>query len=63
MTKLEPVEGTAAAVERLLEKLEGWLLQQPEWPLLFEADRAVRRRTAQRIVHRIFTIPHRRKPV
>ena len=55
--KLEiPTEGEAAQ-DKLLYKLEGWLRQQPEWPLLFLADRKLRRRVAKEIAHRIYTIP------
>lgn len=60
MSELTPVTGEAAALERLLEKLEGWLLQQPEWPVLFLADRRTRRRTAREVAARIYTIPQRR---
>lgn len=62
MPELTPVTGTAAALDRLTEKLEAWLMQQPEWPQLFEADRRARRRAAQVLAQRIYTIPHRRRP-
>lgn len=60
---IKPVTGPEAALVRLQEKLENWLLMQPEWVLLMGEGRAWRRRTAQRLAHLVFTIPARRKPV
>lgn len=41
------------------EKLEGWLVQQPEYPVLFLADRPSRRRAARSLAKQVLTIPTR----
>lgn len=49
-----------AAVERFMDHLRGWLVQQPEWALLMgAADRRTRRNVATLIAQEITTIPTR----
>jgi hypothetical protein len=43
----------------LLRKLDGWLMQQPEWPLLFLADRQTRRKVSRAVAARLTTLPTR----
>lgn len=47
-----------AAVHRLLDKLEGWLHQQPEWVMFVGgADRSARKRVAVEVARLMTTIP------
>ena len=39
------------------EKLTNWLQQQPEYPVLFLADRPARRRAARSLAKAVLTIP------
>ena len=55
--KLEVATPEQAAVHTLMEKLEKWLMVQPEWALLFLGKRSLRRQVAREIAHRIFTLP------
>lgn len=48
-----------AAINRLVDRQHEWLLQQPEWPLLFLAGRTTRRQIAREVAKRFTTIPHR----
>lgn len=41
----------------LVEKLAGWVEQQPEYPMLFAADRALRRRAARIVAYRLMVLP------
>lgn len=45
------------AVTALVEKLAAWVEQQPEYPFLFQADRARRRRAARIVAYRLFILP------
>ena len=46
------------AIERLLDHLHGWLIQQPEWSIIMgAAGRATRRRAAKLIAAELVTIP------
>ncbi len=47
------------AVERLLDKLDRWLLQQPEWLYLMSEDRQTRREVAALVAKELLTIPLR----
>lgn len=44
-------------VASLVEKLAGWVSQQPEYPYLFLADRARRKRAARIVAERLLLIP------
>jgi hypothetical protein len=46
-------------VDNLLSKLEGWLLQQPEWAVILAAPRKTRRQAITLISKRLLTIPTR----
>lgn len=46
-------------IARLLRKQETWLKQQPEYPLVFLADRQTRRKAAKLLAQSLFTIPNR----
>jgi hypothetical protein len=55
---LTGVSETEAAIERLMDHLDRWLLQQPEWLYLMGLpDRATRRRLATLIARELTTIP------
>lgn len=41
------------------ERLDNWLLQQPEYPALFTADRPTRRRASRALAKQVLTIPAR----
>ena len=43
----------------LMEKLERWLLMQPEWAVILAAPRATRRSAVQLISKRLVTTPTR----
>jgi hypothetical protein len=45
------------AVSDLVERLAGWVEQQPEYPLLFLADRPRRRRAARIVAYRLMVLP------
>jgi len=45
------------AVTALVERLAAWVEQQPEYPFLFQADRARRRRAARIVAYRLFILP------
>ena len=46
------------ALERLLDHLESWLRQQPEWATILAAgDRQTRKRAAEAIAKSLTTIP------
>lgn len=45
------------AVSELTERLARWVEQQPEYPFLFLADRARRRRAARIVAYRLFVLP------
>lgn len=47
-------------MDSLLEKLDEWLLQQPEWPVILYAPRNVRRQAAQLVARHLLTIPTRK---
>lgn len=53
------VDKKSAALDTLMHKLEAWLQQQGEWPLLFLDDRKTRRRVAQEVAKRVYTLPTR----
>jgi hypothetical protein len=58
--EIQKAAGTDLALERLLDKLSGWLRQQPEWADLMTAgDRNARKRAAGLIAKEIMTIPAR----
>ena len=44
-------------VASLVEKLAGWVQQQPEYPYLFLADRGRRKRAARIVANRLLLIP------
>lgn len=46
-----------SAVTSLVERLAGWVEQQPEYAFLFQADRARRRRAARIVAYRLFILP------
>ena len=46
-------------LETLTAKLARWLMQQPEWPALFQYDRRTRRVASQAVAKVLFTIPTR----
>lgn len=49
---------TELAIEKLMDHLDRWLLQQPEWLYLMGLpDRATRRRLATLIARELTTIP------
>lgn len=45
------------SVNDLVERLAAWLEQQPEYPVLFLADRRTRRRAARIVAYRLMTLP------
>ena len=45
------------AVSDLVERMAGWVEQQPEYPILFLADRARRRRAARIVAYRLMVLP------
>lgn len=47
------------AIERLLDRHQKWLLQQPEMLLLWPQSRQLRRRVAELLASELLTIPHR----
>lgn len=48
-------------IEVFIDKLEGWLVAQPEWPTIMGlADRSARRSAARLMAATIMTIPRRR---
>lgn len=49
-----------AAVKRLVQKAENWVLLQPEYPLVFLLSRPARRRFSRELAHILTTIPRRR---
>ena len=46
-------------VERLLNKLDRWLLQQPEWLFVMNSPRATRKRVAKIVAEELLLIPVR----
>lgn len=68
-SKTEPVEKSTPsyvdaptqALESLISKLYPWLIQQPEWPVLFlksgKVGKAFRKRAANEIAKRLTTLP------
>jgi hypothetical protein len=50
------------AMERLLDKFTRWVVLQPEWVLLFNHDRATRRRVADALSKSLTTIPKYENP-
>lgn len=46
-------------IRSLLRKQEAWLKQQPEYPLVFLADRQTRRQAAWLLAKSLFTLPNR----
>jgi hypothetical protein len=44
-----------------LDRLDGWLLQQPEAPFLLSPNRATRRRAARLLARHLFTLPLRQQ--
>jgi hypothetical protein len=48
------------AVERLFDKLHGWMMQQPELLFIWSQDRYTRRRVSEMIAKELVTIPTRR---
>ena len=55
---MTPVE-VEAAVERLMDKLEKWLIVQPEMLMLWNADRDTRKRVCSLIAKELMIIPTR----
>lgn len=49
-----------APVAELVDRLEEWLLQQPEYPLVFLAGRDQRKQAARLLAKRLFMLPARR---
>lgn len=47
------------AIERLLDKMEAWILQQPEVLLIWTQDRYTRKEAARAIADMMTTIPRR----
>lgn len=57
---IEPVTEAQGDLEVLLDKLEKFLVQQPEWiRVIGTGDRATRKRVAALIAKSITAIPHR----
>jgi len=50
------------AIERLMEKLEAWVLQQPEALLIWAQGRHARKHAATEIAHIMTRIPTRDNP-
>lgn len=50
-------------VQSLLTKLDRWLLQQPEYPILFLGDRKTRRQASSLLGKHVFTLPERQVSV
>lgn len=48
---------------RFLDKLDNWLVSQPEYPLMFLNDRNARRKISREIAKRLTTIPQRKNAV
>lgn len=48
--------------ETLLEKLDGWLMQQPEFLVILNAPRNIRRQAAKAMAAHILSFPKRGKP-
>lgn len=59
MTRIETAHEYEMAVNHLVDKLRAWLVQQPEWPVVFMSDRTNRRRAARTLVREVMTIPVR----
>jgi hypothetical protein len=60
LARIEAASSEEMALETLLDKLEGWLLLQPEWPrIMGSANRAARKRLAAEMAKYITTIPTR----
>lgn len=49
-----------APVAELVERLEEWLLQQPEYPLVFLAGRDQRKEASRLLAKKLFMLPTRR---
>lgn len=62
MSDIEVSNVAEAALELLLEHLSGWLMQQPEYPVLFLHDRKTRKKAAEELAKFITTIPVRELP-
>jgi hypothetical protein len=45
------------AVSELVERLSRWVVQQPEYPYLFLADRGRRKRAARVVAYRLLILP------
>lgn len=51
---------TLTPEQMLLRKLDGWLIQQPEWVLVFARSRSARRELARQVAKHLTTIPTRK---
>lgn len=56
-TTTDPSSEVDQALERLLNKMLKWLVTQPEWPLIFNAERHARRQAAAAIAKMLTNIP------
>lgn len=50
---------TETPTDLLVARLERWLVQQPEWPAVFAADRRTRRVACQLLAQRLYHLPSR----
>jgi len=57
--KLETATAREYRLNTLLDKLEKWLLQQPEWMELMLQDRKARRRAATLVAQELMKLPVR----
>lgn len=56
---IERADETDLQVEKLLDKLRGWLLQQPEWYQLMLLSRQQRREAARLVAQELMKMPVR----
>lgn len=57
--RIHRVSQEEAAVNDLLDKLDRWILAQPEWLYLMSHGRHMRRRVAREVAAELLTIPLR----
>lgn len=50
-------KGATSPLESLLAKLDQWLIQQPEWPVILAAPRGTRRAALAQLAKHFATIP------
>jgi hypothetical protein len=57
VTIINLIQPPQAPQAGLLVRLDAWLMEQPEWPTLFLANRDLRRETARLVAKHLFTLP------